>query len=457
MSATDLAAKLGLHVPTILLPKEETDYTKWACIACDQFTSEPEYWQKVEDFVGAESSTYKLILPEVFLETDKEEGVIANVKKTMEEYKENNVLVPQTPGFIALDRKTNVVASRKGLMVALDLEHYSYEKGSTTLMRATEGTILSRLPPRVRVREAASVELPHIMVLIDDPEKTVIEPLFEGSPTKVYDFDMMMDSGHLTGYSVNKPEQIEQVVKAVAQLADPEAYAKKYDVPVPDADKILLYAMGDGNHSFATAKLHWERTKEKAADKEDVMNNHPARYCLVELVNIHDPGLEFEGIHRVIFNLESAKLMDSMKKWFASNGSTVTTESCASAEEAIKSAKASSSAAHKIAYVDPSGAGVVTIEKPSKNLETATLQEFLDTFLADNKESKIDYIHGIDVTKNLGSKAGNIGFFCPDINKSTFFRTIIMDGAYPRKTFSMGEADEKRFYVEARAIVPSKL
>lgn len=455
MAAVDTAAlaKLGLGLPEILLPKPGTNMTKWACIACDQYTSEPHYWDEIKNFVGDEPSTYKLILPEVFLDTPEEEGVIVSVGKNMAEYKENNVMVAGNPGYVVCDRKTNNVETRKGLVVSLDLEHYSYEKGSTTLMRATEGTILARLPPRVRVREGATIELPHIMVLIDDPEETVIEPLFKEDLKQVYDFDLPLGAGHLKGWAVDSPKAINQISSAIAKLADPGAYAKKYGIDVPAANDLLLYAMGDGNHSFATAKLHWEKTKAAAADVSAIMDTHPARYALVELVNIHDKGLEFEGIHRALFNVDADKLLESMKKWFADKGSNVVLTPAANCDEAVASAKASTPEAHKMGYLSPKGYGILTIEKPTKALETASLQEYLDVFLQENPESKIDYIHGISVTNDLGGKAGNMGFFCPDIDKSTFFRTIIKDGAYPRKTFSMGEADEKRFYVEARSIV----
>lgn len=446
-------ASLGIGLPTILLPKQGTDMHTWSVIACDQYTSEPEYWTKVKNLVGDKPSTYNMILPEVFLETPEEDAVIESVGKKMAEYTSGDTLVKQNPGWIILDRKTKVVPSRKGIMVALDLEHYSYEKGSTTLMRATEGTILARLPPRVKVREAASVELPHIMVLIDDPEKSVIEPLFTQNLAKAYDFDMMCDGGHINGWTVDGAAQIEQVASALSRLADPEVYAKKYGIPVPDADKILLYAMGDGNHSFATAKLHWEKTKAKAQDKEACMATHPARYALVELVNIHDEGLEFEGIHRVVFNAEIDSMLDQMKKWFAARGSTVTTTDVGSAADAIKAAEASCDDAHILGYCSSKGNAYMTIQKPTKNLETATIQEFLDTFLADNKGSKIDYVHGVAAVESLAAKPSTVGIFCPTIDKSSFFKTIIMDGAFPRKTFSMGESDEKRFYVECRSIV----
>jgi len=445
-------AEVGLGIPDIMLPKPSVDMSKWSVIACDQYTSEPEYWDKVVSIIGDAASTYNLILPEVFLETPKENAVIESIKANMAKYMAEDILVKQKPGFVLLDRKTEVVPSRKGLMVALDLEHYSYEKGSTTLMRATEGTILARLPPRVRVREAASMELPHIMVLIDDPGCTVIEPLFNQNLPKVYDFDLMCNGGHLTGYSVNNPVQIEQIAAAIANLADPDVYSKKYNVPAPEKDNILLYAMGDGNHSFATAKLHWQKTKEKAEDKVAIMD-HPARYAMVELVNIHDKGLEFEGIHRVVFNAGADQMFKSMKDWFASRGITLTKDTVGSVDEAIKAAEKSNNDAHKIAYITPAGPGVLTVAKPTKNLETASLQEFLDVFLAENKSSKIDYVHGVQATSTLGAKPDNVGFFCPSIAKDTFFRTIIMDGAFPRKTFSMGESDEKRFYAEVRKIV----
>eukprot|EP00668_Euglena_longa_P001748 GGOE01002058.1.p1 GENE.GGOE01002058.1~~GGOE01002058.1.p1 ORF type:complete len:1069 (+),score=312.14 GGOE01002058.1:410-3208(+) len=449
-----LAAALGIHVPSVLLPRSGIDLTKWATIACDQYTSDPGYWQRVEVFVGSQPSALRLILPEVFLETPREPLAIEAVKHTMADYMAQRFLVPQAPGFVLVERSTAVAASRKGLVVALDLERYSYAPGSTSLIRATEGTILSRLPPRVRVREGASIELPHIMVLIDDPDKTVIEPLFKRDLPKLYDFPLMMNGGHLRGFSVTAEKDITHVLEGLAGLADQERYAQKYNVPIPERDAVLLYAMGDGNHSFATAKLHWERTKEAAQNKEAVMETHPARYCLVELVNIHDDGLAFEGIHRVLFNTNPDNLLDGMKEWFQRRGSSVSVAPTRDWREAVRSAEASdgSDERQRIAFVSARGAGVISIARPTKSLATASLQEFLDAHLAEAKDTKVDYIHGLDTAASLGAKSNNIGFFCPGISKHTFFRTVILDGAFPRKTFSMGEADEKRFYVEARQI-----
>ncbi len=256
-------AKLALEVPNILLPKAGIDLNRWAVIACDQYTSEPEYWQAVDQLVADQPSTLRLVFPEVYLEDADGDKRIADINASMEQYLAEGVLAEQGKGFILLDRKTSHVESRKGLIVALDLEAYDYRPGSKTLIRATEGTIVDRLPPRIRVRENAAVELPHIMVLIDDPEQTVIEPLFEAELEQVYDFELMQESGHLRGWKVNQSLLLEQVATALEALAEKERFQKRYDV---DDDEVMLYAMGDGNHSFATAKAIWEQLKTEASD-----------------------------------------------------------------------------------------------------------------------------------------------------------------------------------------------
>ena len=442
-------AELAMNVPEILLPRQELDLHRWAVIACDQYTSEPEYWEQVDRLVADHPSTLRLIFPEVYLEDDDSETRIEEINACMDQYLADGDLVPQGPGFILVDRKTSHALSRKGLVVALDLEAYDYRPGARTLIRATEGTIVDRLPPRIRVRENAAVELPHIMVLIDDPERTVIEPLFEADLHPVYDFELMQGSGHLRGWRVDQPERLEQIAGALSALAGTQRFRERYGV---DDDRVMLYAMGDGNHSFATAKAIWERLKADAADPSAVMD-HPARYALVELVNVHDPGLEFEAIHRVLFDVDAEALLAAAADYYHRVGTPCRVERFASLEEAKKAA-GDSGTAHGIPFVTAEGFRLLRIDGPRLTLEVATLQNCLDEYLSHHAQARIDYIHGDEAVTRLGRRDGNIGFYLPSISKHDLFRTIVRDGALPRKTFSMGEADEKRFYLEARRITP---
>lgn len=440
-------AKLALQVPTILLPKAGIDLSRWAVIACDQYTSEPEYWQAVDRLVADQPSTLRLVFPEVYLEEDGVDARITDINACMDQYLTDGVLDAQEQGFVLVDRKTSHAPSRKGLMVALDLEAYDYRPGTKTMIRATEGTIVDRLPPRIRVRENAAVELPHIMVLIDDPEQTVIEPLFEADLDQAYDFELMQDSGHLRGWKVTQPSLLEQVGSALQRLAEKDRFQKRYDV---SDEEVMLYAMGDGNHSFATAKAIWEQLKSDASDPADVMD-HPARYALVELVNVHDPGLEFEAIHRVLFDVDADDLLNSAGEYYRQAGTPCRVE-WYDALDAASAASKAAGAAHAVPFVASGRYGLLQIDNPTLTLEVATLQNFLDDYLQSRAEARIDYIHGDEAVTKLGGQQGNIGFYLPSISKHDLFRTIVRDGALPRKTFSMGEADEKRFYLEARRI-----
>jgi hypothetical protein len=441
--------KIGLHVPEILLPKDGSDMTKWAVVACDQYTSQPEYWENAMDLVRDTPSTLNLILPEVYLETPREEELVSEVNRNMKKYLEENILAKQKPGFVLVDRKTSKASSRKGLVVGLDLEHYDFREGSKTLIRATEGTIVDRLPPRIKVRKDAPIELPHIMVLIDDPDKTIIEPLFDMDLEKIYDFELMMESGHIKGYRVDNENIINTITEKLAQLSDPETFNQKYNV---ENQAVLLYAMGDGNHSFATAKAIWEELKKSNHSTEEIMS-HPARYALVELVNLHDDGLEFEPIHRVLFDIDTEDMLNIMRDFYAGQGAELSIRTFSSELEAETEAKKARKAnSHAISFVTNGTAGVLVIKDPKLNLEVATLQSFLDSYLTAKQDAKIDYIHGKEVVSELGSKPENIGFFLEPMSKHDLFKTIILDGALPRKTFSMGEADEKRFYLECRKI-----
>ncbi|MDX2506338.1 MAG: DUF1015 domain-containing protein [Gammaproteobacteria bacterium] len=438
--------KIGLQVPEILLPNKEIDLHKWSVVACDQYTSQPDYWAQVKQTSGSAPSTLNVIFPEVYLEDSDSEQRISNINTTMQQYLDDAVLTPMAnKGFVLVDRKTSQAPSRKGLVVAIDLEQYDFNKGSQTLIRATEGTIVDRLPPRIKVRQDAAIELPHIMVLIDDPDRSVIEPLFDKNPAALYDYELMMNSGHIKGYAIDTPELIQQVTDALENLASPEVFSKKYDA---DGKQVLLYAMGDGNHSLATAKAIWEKIKQDASDTQSVMDN-PARHALVELVNIHDEGLQFEPIHRVIFNVNPARLLDEMQAHFSGNCSIHRCSNAADMQEQAQAAKDDN--IHIVPFNDADGYGYIQIRNPAFTLELATLEAFLNDYL-EQTGGKVDFIHGDDVVNELGVKEGNMGFFFPPISKHSLFKTIIFDGALPRKTFSMGEADEKRFYLEARRI-----
>ena len=445
------AKKLGIHVPVIMLPNDKVDMTKWAVVACDQYTSQPEYWEQVKRFAGDEPSTLNLVFPEVFLEDEGKEQRIEKINATMKKYISEDILKPLEPCFIYVDRKTTHAASRKGLVIAVDLEMYDYSKGSQTLIRATEGTVLDRLPPRIKIRENASIELPHIMVLIDDPSKTVIEPIAEKyeSLQKLYDFDLMMDGMHIKGYKVSDEGSITSIISALENLASTETFKSKYNVA---EDKgLLLFAVGDGNHSLASAKSFWELTKKSLLDSE--MVNHPARFALIELVNVHDAGLSFEPIHRVVFNIDVEKLLEHSKAICASNDMHLYYKFYENKNLADKEAvHAKDKNKHVIPFIAAQGHGIIVISNPKANLVVGTLQWLLDQYLVINNKMKIDYIHGEDVIYQLGSKPENIGFILPAMDKEDLFKTVIIDGVLPRKTFSMGEAEEKRFYLECRKI-----
>jgi uncharacterized protein (DUF1015 family) len=443
--------KLGIKIPEILLPAEGTDLTRWSVVACDQYTSQPEYWDELERYIADSPSTYSLIFPEVYLESENARDRIARITKSMGEYLDKGVLVPEKPCLLYVDRKTRHAASRKGLILAVDLEEYEYRKGSQSLVRATEGTVIERLPPRIMIRENALVELPHIMLLIDDPGKTVIEPLAEKckSMELLYDFELMKDSGHIKGYRVDDRSILKEIGKALEKLADPVAFKAKYQMGTDKS--VLLFAAGDGNHSLAAAKAYWETIKDKLP--AHLKDSHPARFVLVEVVNVHDDGLVFEPIHRVVFNVDLKKILDQMQEFFGSQP-TVWFKEFNSEEELYRGTDSlrHESGNHVLPFISGGRYGAVIVEKPLYNLEVGTLQSFLDHMAKTDIKIKTDYVHGREITAKLGSRPGNVGFILPPMDKHDLFKTVIVDGALPRKTFSMGEADEKRFYLECRKI-----
>ena len=409
----------------ILLPKS-TDMTKWSVVACDQYTSEPEYWNDVEKIVGDAPSTLKLTLPEIYLEDENIDERITNINNNMNELLNSDFFNEYKDSMIYLERTQSDGKIREGLIGVVDLEAYSYEKGAETPIRATEKTVIERIPPRVKIRENAPLELPHIMILIDDEKKQIIENLKNkvSEKDKVYDFDLMKNGGHVKGYLLNN-EAMDEVDNGLKALADKETFSKKYGI----TDKeVLLFAMGDGNHSLATAKACYEKLKETMSEEEYL--NNPARYALVELVNLHSPALEFEAINRVIFNTDPEKLLNSLKEYYQIN---------------------KDGNGQEIEVITNEIDEKWYIENPKSNIAVGSIQIFLDEYLKNN-EGKIDYIHGEETTKNLAKQEGNVGFIFEAMPKNELFKTVILDGSLPRKTFSMGHSYDKRYYLESRKI-----
>ena len=426
MEETNMS-KTAFSPANILLPRE-CGLTKWAVVACDQYTSQQDYWERVAQTVGDAPSTLKLILPESQLEDGHFEEHVADINRTMDAYLDQGLFRTLPNALIYVERWLDNKKLRRGLVGVVDLECYDYNAGSSSLIRATEGTVITRLPPRVAVRRNASLELPHIMVLVDDPDKQLIEHLTYETDRmeEVYDFDLMERGGHITGYLL--PEDLQaDVCEILNTLARPHDFARKYDAK---GKPVLLFAIGDGNHSLAAAKAAYEEKKQHTPQEQ--WADLPSRYALVELVNLHDESLEFEPIHRVCFDVDADELM---KDFLA----------------AYPGAHYGDGDGHTITYVFDTEVGKITIPKPTAQLPVGTLQEFLDQWMQTHS-GRIDYVHGDDVTWELGRKPGNIGFLLPAMGKDELFKTVIFDGALPRKTFSMGEAHDKRFYLEARKI-----
>jgi len=432
---------IGISTPKLLLPKKNIDVSKWAVIACDQFTSEPEYWHQVKEIVGDAPSTFHMILPEVYLGTPEENDRIEASQEVMSNYLKTDIF-QEINDFIYVLRTING-RTRRGLMVCLDLENYDFHKGSQTLIRATEGTILDRLPPRIQIRENAPLECPHILVLFDDPNDTVFSPLDEQIMDfeEVYNFELMLGSGRLRGLVLQDDKIKNHIKQSLQNLIDPETFADKYNLK-SGAFQPLLFAMGDGNHSLATAKAIWEKIKPT------VGIDHPARYALVEIENIHDPALTFEPIHRLLFDIES-DLIEEMKSFWQENFRVKEIDSVEVMKEIVDEAN---EPWHQIGMINSDGIKLIEVRNPIDNLPVGSLQKFLDHYLVESNSGKIDYVHGTDVLFEKGILPGNTGFYVPGIDKSELFKTVILDGALPRKTFSMGEAKEKRFYLECRRI-----
>ena len=417
-------SKIGFYPGEILLPNCPLE--TWSVVACDQYTSQPEYWRKVEELVDGKPSAAELIFPEAFLEKVDFNEKIAQINESMRDYLQRGLFASYPDSMIYVERTLHNGMVRRGLLGLLDLEEYDYRQGSASLVRATEGTVLARIPARVRIRENAPLEMPHILVLIDDAEQTVLEPVAarRASCQKLYDFDLMMDGGHVSGWRVDRGLYA-VVADALSALADPAAFAARYQTP--DAP-VLLYAVGDGNHSLASAKECWENIKEFLSPAE--RETHPARYALVELNNLHDPSLRFEAIHRAAFVPDGDGLVAEFEQYAAS--------------------RQGSEPPQTVYLLTREGERAVTIAHPERTLAVGSVQEFLDDYL-DKWPGRVDYIHGEEVVRELVQK-GAVGFLLPAMGKQDLFKTVICEGALPRKTFSMGEACDKRYYLECRKI-----
>ncbi|MBR3691412.1 MAG: DUF1015 domain-containing protein [Clostridia bacterium] len=407
----------------ILLPRN-ADMTRWACVACDQYTSEPAYWADADAFVGAAPSALRVVLPELYLNAEDVSAREAAVLSCMEDYRTGALFETVENSFVFVERRLRSGALRRGLVGMLDLEAYNYGEGVKPAVRATEGTVLSRIPPRLRIRSRASLELPHVMLLIDDAEDTVLSAAEALAGEVLYDFPLMQSSGSIRGRRI-RGEEAADLIAAIDAFGDPAAFAARYQI---EGEAVLHIAVGDGNHSLATAKAHYENLK---AELGEAALSHPARYALCELVNLHDTSLEFEPIHRIVTNTDPAALL--------------------AAFEAACGARRGTSGGHNLEAVIGGERIPYTVENPTEPLCVGTLQKFLDAYLS-GSAAEIDYIHGDDVVLSLSREENSVGFLLPAMAKEELFPAVVRGGALPRKTFSMGEAADKRFYVEARSI-----
>lgn len=411
----------------ILLPAPSIDHSAWAVVACDQYTSQPEYWQAVEEMARDKPSTLHITLPEIYL--GQSEMRVPFIHEAMKCYLGKGILREAVSNGFVLTERTTQSGSRLGLVAAADLDSYDFGEGSRSMLRATEGTILSRIPPRLKVRENAPLESPHVLLLLDDIQKTVIEPLYDLRDTLVplYDVELMAGGGHLRGWAVTEPAHLNSVYEGLKAL--------KQKLP---KENPLLMAVGDGNHSLATAKTHWEMLKKTLP--EDCIKSHPARFALVEVENIYDEALHFHPIHRALFHTDGDMLLTDWADYCAAHGMVFS-----DAHAAL--------GGHEITVLYGHQQMRVVIEKPEASLPVGTLQKYLDDYLGRHPEAEIDYIHGDDTVQNLCLQPKTVGFLVPGLDKPALLPAVRQDGALPRKTFSMGEAHEKRYYMECRKIL----
>ena len=397
--------------PHILLPKPGTDMTAYAVIACDQFTSQIDYWDHLKELIGDKLSTFHMIYPEAYLENTNQEDYIKAINKNIEHYLKDNELVDIGKSFILVERITDYGVRRLGLVLAIDLEEYSYKRGVPCSIKASEATIEERIPPRLKIRKDAPIELPHTLVLFDDEERTIVEPLYakRDSLECVYDFELNQKGGHIRGYLI---KDTESVIKKFNEL-----YEKNNDG--------LMFIVGDGNHSLATAKAHWENVKKSLSPEQ--RKTHPARYALVEANNVFDEGINFEPIHRILFNV-SDEFVEGLKK-VCVGGSNVS-------------------------YAYSQKTRKIPLKTPKNAAETYQIvQKYIDEYLSKHPEAKVDFIHDESSLLDIADKnPDSVAIVMPALGKNDIFEFVAKDMVLPRKSFSMGHASEKRYYLEAKRI-----
>ena len=417
----------------ILLPAAGVPLDPWACIAVDQFTSQPEYWQKAEELAKGKPSTLHIVLPEAYLGTPQEESRLAAIRAAMQDYRDN-LLTRCVHGYVYVERTQMDGTIRQGLVGAVDLEQYSFKKGSKPAIRPSESTVVARIPPRLKIRRGAQLETPHVMMLADDEACTLIEPIaaHKAELPLLYDGALMLNGGHLAGWAVEDPALVEQINTALANLGDAAAFAARW--PAAAGQPPMTLAVGDGNHSLATAKAYWEELKPTLPPEQQ--QTHPARWCLAEVCNVHSPAIEIEPIHRVLFNVDCATVLLSLITWSDSN---------------MAGCCFGGSKKQPFTLAGPHMANVLSFEDPTEPLTVGTIDDFISDYIERHPEAKVDYVHDEPAVRAL-CKQGAVAFLMPPFAKSDLFRGVVMGGVLPRKTFSMGHAEEKRYYIECRKI-----
>ena len=417
----------------ILLPAAGVPLDPWACIAVDQFTSQPEYWQRAEHLADGKPSTLHIVLPEAYLGTPQEAERLESIRRTMEEYRKS-VLTRKVHGYVYVERTQMDGTVRQGLVGAVDLDAYDYAKGSKPAIRPSESTVVERIPPRLKVRRGATLETPHVMMLADDPDCTLIEPIGakKDALRKVYEGELMLGGGHIAGWAVEDPALLAQIDTALQGLGRQEVFDARY--PQARGAAPLTLAVGDGNHSLASAKAYWEELKQTLPPEQQA--DHPARWCLAEVCNVHSPAIEIEPIHRVLFNVDCGAVLLALIAWSDSHNAGI----------CFGDARQQS-----FTLAGPHVANVLSFEHPVAPLPVGTIDAFIEYFMARHIEARVDYVHDEPAVRAL-CKQGGVAFLLPPFDKSDLFKGVVMGGVLPRKTFSMGHAEEKRYYNECRVI-----
>jgi len=467
MNCADRLAALGVAVPELLLPSHGTDLSKWAVIACDQATQDRRYWEEVYAIAGDAPSSVRLIYPEVYLEESDREERIASIHHNMKHYLEAGVFAPSQKTLVYVERDTPYSRGRRGLVIALDLECYDWKPGSAPMIRPTENTVAERLPPRMDIRRNAPLEIPHILILIDDEENTLLPALGEQAKRAppIYDTELMLGAGRIQGWKLDDQAAWEMLANGLEKLGS----LKKFDsdsgrsgdseksggtekcggTEKPNGEAAFLYAVGDGNHSLAAAKAIWEEYKAAHRGEPGLMN-HPARWALVELENLYDPALDFEPIHRLLFGPGAGTAATALQQLLA----TLPGYSCHKPDNPAELAALVGDARYsRLRLGLVSGPDCFLVEAAPVPLAVDALQPLLDAFVKEQgNKVTIDYIHGTTELFRLSSDGRATGILLPPFRKQGLFETVAKHGPLPRKSFSMGESSEKRFYLESRKL-----